>query len=234
MRASANHCRVKHPGEKWGDRRDSNPQQPESQSGALPLSYGHHLKKPAPKTSRELGLANYFYHWPFGQAPPSARHPVICAPSVPRTMNMLRTVPHESTQHRPLRHLRFAVRVFRETRGAVLFRPLPTGRSGALVCRGLPNQRTTAARPFRRLRRLGRRRPAANPGIGRRRASNFGVGAAFVLVDALRAALVRIDEPGVVDPEQVEDRGVQVVDMEPVFDRIEAEFVGGPDGATTR
>lgn len=28
--------------EGWGDRRDSNPQQPEPQSGALPLSYGHH------------------------------------------------------------------------------------------------------------------------------------------------------------------------------------------------
>ena len=28
---------------KWGDRRDSNPQQPEPQSGALPLSYGHHI-----------------------------------------------------------------------------------------------------------------------------------------------------------------------------------------------
>jgi hypothetical protein len=27
---------------KWGGRRDSNPQQPEPQSGALPLSYGHH------------------------------------------------------------------------------------------------------------------------------------------------------------------------------------------------
>ena len=27
--------------ESWGDRRDSNPQQPEPQSGALPLSYGH-------------------------------------------------------------------------------------------------------------------------------------------------------------------------------------------------
>src|SRR5436189_3467846 len=26
----------------WGGRRDSNPQQPEPQSGALPLSYGHH------------------------------------------------------------------------------------------------------------------------------------------------------------------------------------------------
>ena len=28
----------------WGDRRDSNPQQPEPQSGALPLSYGHHAR----------------------------------------------------------------------------------------------------------------------------------------------------------------------------------------------
>src|SRR6478609_7334885 len=28
-------------GEGWGDQRDSNPQQPESQSGTLPLSYGH-------------------------------------------------------------------------------------------------------------------------------------------------------------------------------------------------
>jgi hypothetical protein len=26
----------------WGGRRDSNPQQPEPQSGALPLSYDHH------------------------------------------------------------------------------------------------------------------------------------------------------------------------------------------------
>ncbi len=29
-------------GIKWGGQRDSNPQQPEPQSGALPLSYGHH------------------------------------------------------------------------------------------------------------------------------------------------------------------------------------------------
>lgn len=29
-------------GEGWGGQRDSNPQQPEPQSGALPLSYGHH------------------------------------------------------------------------------------------------------------------------------------------------------------------------------------------------
>src|SRR5262249_11746546 len=29
---------------KWGGRWDSNPQQPESQSGTLPLSYGHHSR----------------------------------------------------------------------------------------------------------------------------------------------------------------------------------------------
>ena len=29
--------------EVWGGQRDSNSQQPEPQSGALPLSYGHHL-----------------------------------------------------------------------------------------------------------------------------------------------------------------------------------------------
>ena len=30
------------PEQEWGERRDSNPQQPEPQSGALPLSYAHH------------------------------------------------------------------------------------------------------------------------------------------------------------------------------------------------
>ena len=30
---------------KWGGQRDSNPQQPEPQSGALPLSYGHRLER---------------------------------------------------------------------------------------------------------------------------------------------------------------------------------------------
>src|SRR5439155_24341045 len=32
------------PSRKKGGRRDSNPQQPEPQSGALPLSYGHHRR----------------------------------------------------------------------------------------------------------------------------------------------------------------------------------------------
>src|SRR5437773_10095488 len=32
-----------HSSKKWGGQRDSNPQQPEPQSGALPLSYDHRL-----------------------------------------------------------------------------------------------------------------------------------------------------------------------------------------------
>jgi hypothetical protein len=32
-----------HSSKKWGGQRDSNPQQPEPQSGALPLSYDHQL-----------------------------------------------------------------------------------------------------------------------------------------------------------------------------------------------
>ena len=34
---------VHHASKKWGGQRDSNPQQPEPQSGALPLSYDHRL-----------------------------------------------------------------------------------------------------------------------------------------------------------------------------------------------
>jgi hypothetical protein len=37
----------KHAKEGWGGRRDSNPQQPESQSGDLPLIYDHHPKSAA-------------------------------------------------------------------------------------------------------------------------------------------------------------------------------------------
>ena len=38
--------RMELPARWWGDRWDSNPQQPESQSGTLPLSYGHHINRP--------------------------------------------------------------------------------------------------------------------------------------------------------------------------------------------
>ena len=42
-RRKANTCLRPRYAENWGGRWDSNPQQPESQSGTLPLSYGHHV-----------------------------------------------------------------------------------------------------------------------------------------------------------------------------------------------
>ena len=41
------------------------------------------------------------------------------------------------------------------------------------------------------------------------------------------AAGVAVGESLVVEAEQVQDRGVQVVDVDLVLDRVEAEFVGG-------
>ena len=52
----------------------------------------------------------------------------------------VRAGPHESKQHRPLRHLRFTERVFCQTGGSVLLRPLPVGRPWTVVCGGLPHQ----------------------------------------------------------------------------------------------
>ena len=40
------------------------------------------------------------------------------------------------------------------------------------------------------------------------------------------AALELVGQPGVVDPEEAEDRGVEVVDVDDVLDRRVAEFVG--------
>ena len=57
-----------------------------------------------------------------------------------------------------------------------------------------------------------------------------GVDFAFVLVDALGAALVRVDELRVVDAEEVQNRGVEVVHVEFVFHGVEAEVIGGADG----
>jgi hypothetical protein len=50
--------------ERWGDRRDSNPQQPESQSGDLPLIYGH---QPRPK----LGMVRNTVKRPFLEQNPA-------------------------------------------------------------------------------------------------------------------------------------------------------------------
>lgn len=54
---------------------------------------------------------------------------------------------------------------------------------------------------------------------------------AFIQVDAFRAALVHVDDLGVIEAEQAHDGRVQVVDVELVLDRVEAELVGGTDRA---
>ncbi len=43
------------------------------------------------------------------------------------------------------------------------------------------------------------------------------------------AALEAEGEAGVVETEEVQERGVQVVDVHAVFDRVEAEVVGGAE-----
>ena len=49
---------------------------------------------------------------------------------------------------------------------------------------------------------------------------------AFVLIDSLGAAFVLIDELGVIDTEQMQDGGVEVVDVQFVLDGAQAEVVG--------
>ena len=53
----------------------------------------------------------------------------------------------------------------------------------------------------------------------------------LALVDgrAFGPALVAVDQPGVVDAQDVEDRGVEVVDVEPVLDGVQADLVGLAD-----
>src|SRR5262245_53864113 len=41
------------------------------------------------------------------------------------------------------------------------------------------------------------------------------------------AAAIEVRKPGVVDSQQVQDRGMQIVNVHPVFDRIVAKLVGG-------
>src|SRR5687768_16191187 len=53
---------------------------------------------------------------------------------------------------------------------------------------------------------------------------------ALVEGGTLGPALVEVDELGVVEAHQGEDRGVQVVDVEPVLDGVQANLVGGADG----
>ena len=56
------------------------------------------------------------------------------------------------------------------------------------------------------------------------------VGVPFVLVDAFGPSLVLVDELGVIDAEQMEDRRVDVVNMQTIFDGIQTEIVGGTVG----
>ena len=83
-----------------------------------------------------------------------------------------------------------------------------------------------------RTSRSSRRKTAALPGS---RASHGDArplreqGALDFAVDigeAEVAALKTIRQPGVVEPEQVQQRGVQIVDVDPVLNGVEPEFVG--------
>ena len=62
-------------------------------------------------------------------------------------------------------------------------------------------------------------------------AEEFTEWAAFVLVDALGAAFVLIHEAGVIDTEEMQDGGVEIVDMEAVLYRIQTELIRGAVGA---
>ena len=61
---------------------------------------------------------------------------------------------------------------------------------------------------------------------------DFCVGVAFVHIDALRPALMVVDQLGVVHSQQVHDGRVQIVDVEFVFHRVEAEVVSRADALT--
>lgn len=53
----------------------------------------------------------------------------------------------------------------------------------------------------------------------------FLVGGALVLVNALGATFVRIDEFGVIDAQQVQDGGMKIVHVESILHGVETEFV---------
>ena len=52
---------------------------------------------------------------------------------------------------------------------------------------------------------------------------------AFIEIDPFGASLVHIDDFGVIETEQTKDRGMQIVDVNLVFDRMQTEFVGFAD-----
>src|SRR5436309_3388148 len=62
-----------------------------------------------------------------------------------------------------------------------------------------------------------------------RSAGDSLVGLALVERGPFRPALVAVDQPQVIQSEQIENGGVQVVDMQAVFDSVQAQFIGGAD-----
>src|SRR5690606_38060729 len=67
---------------------------------------------------------------------------------------------------------------------------------------------------------------AANSGWGQSSHCDFLVGPPLTLVDAFRTALMHVDELLVVEAHQVQDRRMQVVDVQAVFDSMQTDFVG--------
>ena len=52
---------------------------------------------------------------------------------------------------------------------------------------------------------------------------------ALIEVDAFRAALVHVDDFGVIEANHGHDRGMDVMDVKLVFDSVESQFVSGAD-----
>ena len=60
----------------------------------------------------------------------------------------------------------------------------------------------------------------------------FGAHTAFVLSGSLRTTLVGVDQIPVVQTDQVQDRGMQIMDMQAVFDRMQSDLIGATDRLT--
>jgi hypothetical protein len=58
----------------------------------------------------------------------------------------------------------------------------------------------------------------------------FGADSPFVLGRTFRAALVRVNQIPVVQTDQMQDRRMQIVHMQSIFDRMESDLVGAADG----
>ena len=61
------------------------------------------------------------------------------------------------------------------------------------------------------------------------RIEHLSLETSFIEIDPFGASLVHIDDFGMIETEQTEDGGMQVVHVYLVFDRMQAEFVGFPN-----